>query len=366
MSRNRNPEKILLAAGIAGLAVCALALLQNPQRFWTAYLVALLYWLGVSLGALFFGLIHPLTGGGWGNALRSELISAARNAALLAALFFPVLFGARQLYLWARPEAVEANAHLAHKAVYLNLPFFALRAAIYFAAWILISRYLNRKASDPRGRALRGFSGPALVAWGLTVTFAAFDWGMSLDPLWASTAYGVLFIAGNGLSALAVLLTLKLGLSELRGERELETNDQHDLGNLLMAFTLLWAYVNFSQYLIIWSGNLPEEIGWVLARTRGGWQWLPLALAVFHLAVPLALLLSRTVKRSRMLLYVAGLISAFRLVDLWWFVLPTVSPGRLSLHWADVLAPAAVGALWLSFFLRTWRANRALPDLVSE
>jgi hypothetical protein len=252
----------------------------------------------------------------------------------------------------------------------LNTPFFLGRALFYFLVWAVLAHLLSRlSVQQDRGwtmaaaRRLRGLSGGGLLLMGLTITFASVDWGMSLDPRWFSTIYGVLFMVGQALSALALCIVV---LALLGGEpplaRAVSAQVMHDLGKLLFAFVMLWAYVNLSQFLIVWSGNLPEEIPWYIARWRGSWQAVALLLLLAHFALPFLLLLSRDVKRNAALLAsVAGGILAMRLLDLYWLVGPELHEAGRAFHWLDLAATLGVGGIWLHAFARELSAAPLLP-----
>jgi hypothetical protein len=319
-------------------------------------------------------MIHHLTGGYWGLAIRRLLEAGTRTLPWAAVAFVPLAFGLPHVFPWARPEA--AQDHLIHeKQLYLNVPFFLVRAAFYFLVWTLLARALNRASqaldtgADYRrtSRRLRGLSGAGLVLMGLTITFSSVDWAMSLDPHWYSTIYGVLFMVGQALSALAFVIVC---IAALSGEKPLSDvvrpGSVHDLGKLMLAFVMLWTYVNLSQFLIMWSGNLPEEIPWYIRRLRGGWQHLALALVLFHFALPFLLLLSRDLKRSAgPLALVAGSLLAFRLADLYWLVAPDMGAlghsGGLAFHWLDVMAPIGLGGLWLAVFAGQLKGRPLVP-----
>ena len=352
---DRLRQAALLAAG-AGLLACAAGWVLFPAQFYRSYLAGYLLWCGVALGCFALMMLHNLVGGRWGELIRSELESASRTLPLLAALFLPLLFGLRHLYVWARRDEVARDEHLRHIAPYLNEPFFLARAGAYFALWIAIAWLLERSSRPERlavpagERRLRLLSAPGLVIYGLTATFASIDWVMSLEPGWFSTVYGMYFICGQVLSALAFAALLVAALrpapSDSSGAEVL-----NDLGNLILAFVMLWAYMGFSQFLLIWSGNLPQEIPWYLHRATGGWQWLALSLVVIHFALPFVLLLSRgTKRRASVLASVAGVILAMRLVDLLWLVSPAFSRTVAGLHWLDLAAPLFIGGAWTALF----------------
>ncbi len=268
----RGVQQQLLAGGGVGVAICLVGLFLNPAQFIRSYLPAYMLVLGVTLGCLALGMVHQVSGGAWGVVIRRLIGAAARTLPALTLLFLPIVCGMRALYPWTHPEVVAHDEALQWKQPYLNVPFFILRAAIYFAAWNGISYVLNRWAveqdqtGDPRyARKMQLVSAGGLVAYGLTITFASFDWMMSLEPHWFSTIYGVLVMGGQGLAGMAFAIVVLERLSRRPPLRDLVTSSHfHDLGNLLLAFVMLWTYFSFSQFLIIWSGNLPEEAEWYL------------------------------------------------------------------------------------------------------
>jgi hypothetical protein len=363
-------QRRALVIGAAGVVLCGVGVLLNPTQFFRSYLLAYLFWLGISLGSLAVLMVHHLVGGAWGAVIRRILESGTRTLPLLAFLFVPLLFGLPEVYIWARPEAVMADEMLQRKSVYLNIPFFILRSALYFMLWLVVSSALNswsraqdQAGPDPSERRMRLLSGPGLVLYVLTVTFAAVDWMMSLEPHWFSTIYGILVIVGQLLAtvafatAVAALLVHTPPLSQVISPAHF-----HDLGNLLLAFVMLWAYMAFSQFLIIWSANLPEEVTWYLRRMRGGWQWVGWALILFYFALPFLLLLSRGIKqRAQLLAWVATAILVMHLVDLVWLVVPAFQPGGVFIHWMDAAALMGIGGLWLVVFVWQLRRRPLLP-----
>jgi len=366
----RHLQRPLLIAGAVGLGVSALGGLFNPAQFFQSYLMAYMLCLGTTLGCLALGMVHQLSGGAWGVVLRRPIGGAVRVLPVLTALFLPILFGMSRLYIWTHADAVAADEVLRHKHLYLNVPFFILRAAIYFLVWNGLSYFLNAwsleqdRTGDPRiaGRMQR-LSAGGLVAYGLTITFASFDWLMSISPDWYSTIYGVLIIGGQGLSALAFLIVVVAWLSRRPPlDRIIRPEHFHDAGNLTLAFVMLWAYFSFSQYLIIWAGNLPQEISWYLYRTETSWHFVGLGLVLFHFAVPFVLLLSRAIKRqAEGIIRVAVLILIVRLVDLWWLIAPDFHRQGISLSWLDVLLPLSMGSFWLGCFILELRGRAILP-----
>lgn len=359
-------------AGALGLAALAVGYAGDPAQFFRSYLFGYLFWVCVALGNLALTLIGHQTGGRWAVVTRRLSEAAARTLPALALLFVPVAAGLAKVYPWARPEA--AQDHLIHaKAAYLNGPFFVGRAAFYFAVWALLahltsrwSRQLDAGADPAVSRRLRSLSGGGLVALALTLTFMSVDWAMSLDPHWFSTVYGVWFMIGSLLSGLTFTVVV-LGLA--CGERPFAglvgRDDFHDLGKLTFAFLMFWAYISFSQFLIVWSANLPEEIPWFLRRFQGGWEWLILAVVLFHFVLPYVLLLSQDVKRhAGRLRAVAAWILLMRALDLFWLVAPD-SAGHgahgLRVHWMDLAAWVGLGGLWLLLYVLQLKSRPLLP-----
>jgi hypothetical protein len=371
---DRLARRALMVGAGAGLLTVAGALF-SPAQFFRSYLFGFLFWIDIAVGCLSLALIHNLTGGMWGLAIRRILEAGTRTLPWMALLFLPLAFGLPQVYEWARPEALQDDL-LRKKALYLNRGFFLLRAAFYFGVWALLAHFQDRWSREQdQGpsrrleRRLRGLGGAGLLLMGLTITFSAVDWAMSLDPHWFSTVYGILFMVGQVLSAMALVIVMVAVLgAEDPLARVVDRTVVHDLGKLLLAFVMLWAYIMFSQFLIIWSANLPEETPWYIRRLHGGWQWLALLLVVFHFVLPFLLLLSRTLKRQpgKLAAVAIGLLGV-RLIELYWLVGPdlqghgTGHGSGLSLHWQDPAAVATVGGLWLWLFARELRARPLLP-----
>jgi hypothetical protein len=373
----RRVQQWALLIGLVASLLTVLGWYFSPVAFFSSYLIAFLFWLGISLGCLAVAMVHHLSGGGWGMAIRRICEAAYGALPLMALLFLPLLLGLPVLYPWARPEVVEHDPLLQAKQGYLNPQGFLLRAVVYFAIWIGTGLVLNAMSAGSdsateysRRRRLALWSGPGLVLWCLAVTFAAVDWSMSLEPHWFSSMYGVLFMAGDGVSGLATaIITLVLLRAWRPVNATYDVSRQHDLGNFLLAFVLFWSYVSFSQYLIIWSGNLPEETPWYLNRARGGWQAIAIAIMTLHFLVPFLLLLMRQAKRTpNWLLGIAVLLLVMRWVDLYWTVMPAFSPGVFTISWLHFVAFIAIGGWWLAMF--TWRltARMRLPvfDIPAE
>src|SRR5438093_2789348 len=324
-------QRRLLTAGAAGTAVSAIGFFLSPAQFLQSYLMAYMYVLGITLGCLALGMVHQLTGGAWGVVIRRPIGAATRTLPVVTLLFLPIALGMQHLYVWTDAATVAGDEVLRHKHVYLNTPFFLVRAAVYFLVWNLLTYFLNAwsleqdATGDPKlARRMQLLSAGGLVAYGLTITFASFDWLMSLEPHWFSTIYGVLILGGQGLSAMAFLIVVLVWLAHRPPlDRIAILAHFHDLGNLMIAFVMLWAYFAFSQYLIIWAGNLPQEISWYVHRLQTGWRFIGVALILFHFAVPFVLLLSRTMKREAGLIVKVAIGVLFvRLIDLFWLIAP--------------------------------------------
>src|SRR5271157_5994588 len=320
-------QKASLAVGAVALALCAAGAYTSPTQFFRSYLFAFVFWVGAALGCSAILMLHHLVGGRWGFPIRRSLEAGTRVIYLMAFLALPLLFGLRALYSWADPEKVKLDSVLQYKAPYLNVPFFIVRTVIYFVVWIAMAYFLNKwsreqdvTAKPELTRRLQSLSGPGLVIFGLTVTFASVDWVMSLEPHWFSTIFGMIFMVSEALAAMSVVTVTVILLSKEKSLAGLVSPKVlNDYGNLLLTFTMLWAYLSFSQFLIIWGGNMKEEIPWYMTRARGGWTSVALILIIFHFAVPFLLLLMRFVKRRAEILgWVAAGLIVMSLVDIFW------------------------------------------------
>jgi hypothetical protein len=357
------------ALGIGGLlsiVILVIAVIFPDQREQAlrSWLLGFIFWCGISVGSLGLLILQYLTGGAWGVVIRRIIEASSRTLIIVAVLFAPILVGAVNLYQWANPIPAGDEVML-HRAGYLNVPAWGLRAVLYFALWFVMAYLLNNwsKRQDETGnfeflsKATR-FSGPTMVAFALVVSFAAIDWVMTLDPHWFSTIFGLLYVIGWALSALAFTTALLAWLSGREPMSEIVGRKHfHDLGKLMLAMVMVWAYFNFSQFLIIWSGNLPEETRWYLTRMKGVWGWMGVILIFFHFVFPYLFLLSRDVKRnSKWLSLLAIFILVMRLVDYFFIIGPAPFIGHqgteLPFHisWMDFAAPIAVGGIWLWWF----------------
>jgi hypothetical protein len=363
-------QRRLLVAGAIAAAVSLLGLFLDVRQFMQSYLMAYMLCLGVTLGCLALGMVHQLSGGAWGVVIRRPIGAATRTLPVMTALFLPIGLGMRHLYVWTDAVAVAHDEILQHKQLYLNTPFFLARAALYFLVWNALAYFLNswslrqdQTADEKLARRMQMLSGGGLLAYGFTITFASFDWLMSLEPHWFSTIYGVLILGGQGLSSLAFLIIVLVWLSKRSPlDRIVVPAHFHDLGNLMLAFVMLWAYFSFSQYLIIWSGNLPVEIAWYMHRLQTGWRAVGVTLIVGHFVAPFVVLLSRQVKRHPdTLVKVAIFVLLMRLIDLFWLIAPEFHQNGIAVSWLDIVLPLALGTIWLACFVWQLRGRAILP-----
>jgi hypothetical protein len=364
-------QKPALAVGIVGLVLAVVGALTNPDQFYRSWLIAFVFIESLSVGSLAILMIQYLTGGVWGVVLRRPLESATRLIPFVALTFLPILFGMHRLYEWSRPEVLAHDAMLQEKSKYLNITFFTIRTGVYFALWMLAAYLLNRwstkqeRAQDPslwRGLRMRHTSAFGLVVLALTLTFASVDWLMSLTPHWYSTMFGISFMIGNALTAFAFVTIVVTSLSSFEPIRSFAGPKVYrDLGNLMFAFTMLWTYTTFSEFLLIWYANIREEVPWHLRRSEGGWGVISLGIIVFHFFLPFFLLLMRTVKdRPRSLGYVAAVVVVMRYIYYFWIVEPTFNPA-FRFHWLDAAALLGLGGVWFFLFLGQLKRGTILP-----
>lgn len=346
-----------LLFGILGLALCCVGYIFNRGPFFVSYLVAFLFWTSLSLGCFYSGMIHYLTGGKWGFSARRIFEAGYMTLPLMAVLIIPIFFGLHELYPWARPEAVAADKILRQRAQYETPPLFIIRAAVSFGIWIFIACVLRQwslrqdTTDNPSPTIkMRALSGPAVAIAPLTASFALLDWAMTVEPNWSSTIFPVIQLAGQMLIAVAFAIVV---LAWTRNDAPFSGFAQkpfQDLGSLLLAFVLFWTYVAFSQVLLIYSANLPHEIGWYLRRIANDWIWIVGALGLFHFFAPFVLLLSRGVKQNaRALALIALSVLATHAVETFWTIAPSFYP-HIVIHWTDFAAWFGIGGIWLAVF----------------
>jgi hypothetical protein len=363
-----------LVVGLIFGVVAALGAWLRPDQFFRAYLLAFMAWLGVSVGSMAILMLRHLTKGGWGMVIRRILGAAMRCLPLMTLLFVPILFGMPKLYIWARPLDSIRNTHLRQHLeeitkTYLSVHGFIIRAAIYFAIWNVLSLLLTRWSAQQDHPPMRdnssrfkALSGPGLILYAFSITFAVIDWIMSIDPTWISTIFGLSFLIGQVLAGLCFAVVVERILFRYKPmSKLLKPVYVHDHGKFILTFIMMWAYFAFSQWLIIWAGNLPEEITWYMRRLNGGWGYVGLFVALFHFVVPFALLLSRPFKRDiTLLVWLAVWLLLMRYVDLFWIIEPGFST-TFSVTWLDIVVPIAMGGVYLAYFFRNLSSRPLIP-----
>ena len=357
-----------LIVGVVGAVLTAVGMVTvSPNQFYRSYLWSYIFILGLSLGPMAWLMLQYVTGGAWGVVIRRPAEAAMRTLPLVAVMFLPIVMGMNNLYPWM---PVHHPALTAHKAQWLTPAHFLLRAAVYFAGWLLLSWFFSRwSAEEDRDggmaahRKMSKLAGPGLVFWALAVTFMSIDWMLSVKPEWFSTMFPLLVIAGQALTSMAFLIALLVLLSFRQPMSDVLTpRHLHDLGKFVLTMVMVWAYFSFSQFLIIWAGNLPEEIPWYKVRLNNGWEAVALLLVIGHFALPFALLLSRDLKRNfKLLASIAGFILCMRLVDLYWQLSPNFRAQGFGVSWMDFTAPAGLVGIWLAYFLYQLEKRPLLP-----
>jgi hypothetical protein len=375
-------EKRALVVGVLGLVVSVVGWITKPEDFYRSYLIAFLFVLGLSLGSLGLLMLQHLTGGHWGILIRRPLESATRVLWLVPIFFIPVILGMNALYSthsvdgndrlgWLNPPPPGHEGALSSlQQSYLTKNGFLLRAVIYFAVWIGLMWLFNKMSAEQDvnqgDRALRGrlkfWAGPGIILYVFAMTFAAIDWAMSLSPHWASTIYGFLFVAGQAISAMSLMIITVIMFSKTEPfAHVVQRRHLHDLGKLLFAFNMLWAYFEFSQLLIIWSGNQPEEISFYRSRLFGGWGVVAAMVLILHFFLPFFALLSRDVKRNQAILpKIAMWLIAMRCLELFWLTRPEFTSSALPKLW-DFATVLALGGIWLWFFAVQLKQRPLLP-----
>ncbi len=373
-------ERISGVIGGLGILLCVAGFFANRAHFFQSYLFAFTYWGGFALGGLCVLLLNHTVGGRWGVTARRFLEAQMRTLPLIFLLALVLLFGLKDLYPWTHPEWVAHDPVLQHKSGYLNVPFFIVRIFVYFAIWWFWGMRVRRMADkqdetgDPTLRdRMRAFSAPGVLVFTFTGTFAYIDWNLSTDTEFFSTVYGAMILIGDILQTFA--LTILVMIFASRGDRfggRVNAVVLHDLGNMMFAFTIFWTYLTASQLIIIWPGNLPQELVWYLDRVHGFWKWFAAVTALSMFAIPFLALLSQARKRNpRRLLRVCVWLLLARIVDLFWIVEPTFrnhtsssplsSGAGFTLYWTDFAAFFGIGGVWLYVFLGQLRRRPLLP-----
>jgi hypothetical protein len=362
-----------LAVGAIGIAASAVGFFTlDRSLFLQSYLIAFIFWMGITMGSLALLMVQYLSGGAWGLFARRVFEASSRNILVMLVLFIPIAMNLPVLYPWARPEAIN-DPVIQEKAAYLNVSFFYIRAAIYFLVLFGLSFTLSRWSKEqddnairlpgPKDGRMRALSGPGVALYMLTVTFMSVDWIMSLDPHFTSTIFGILTLGGQGLSTFAFTILILSAVSQFKPVSVVAKPDLfHDLGKLMLAFVMLWAYFNVSQLIIIYQGNLPEEIPWYLHRIHSGWLAIAAVVLLGHFVLPFLLLLSRDLKRhAKLLARLAIFVLAMRVVDLVWIIGPIFRSGGTTIHWLDFAMVIGMGGIWVTLFFVNLGGRALVP-----
>jgi hypothetical protein len=378
----RRSRALLIGAG--ALVLCAVGFFINRDQFFRAWLIGYMLWLGIALGSMGLMMIHHLSGGAWGMVVRRVWEASSRTLPLLTVLFIPIVLGMNRLYPWTHTELMQGDEILRHKAAYLNPMSFILRSAFYFIGWNLIAWRMTAlsRAQDEGNveatRSMQWLSGGGLVFLALSITFVGVDWFMSLNPDFYSTMFGFLFMNYLGLAGLAFTIIMAAYLRKAEPTGALFRPAHFaDYGKLTLAFVMMWAYFQFSQYLLVYAANLKDEIPYVLTRIDGGWQYLALFLLMFQFVVPFCLLLSKPLKRTpERLVKLAVWLLIIRLIDTFMYVTPEFSKDAAGVNrwfvagehgsvffvnWLDVVTPVAIGGIWFWMFYTQLRQRPLLP-----
>jgi len=364
-------QRNALFVGLVALVISLIGLFRDAQHFWQSYLFAYIFWAGLTLGCLGIFFLHNVVGGNWGVAIRRLVESGLQTLPLILVFAIPVLFALGSLYKWTDASYVKEHFAVGHKAAYLNPTWFIIRTLLYFAIWgfsgyrILAMANEHDRTGDPAlFKRIKARSAPALLVFVLTTTYAFIDWIMSLEPDWYSTIYAWMYTVGQVLLTFSFLVAVLVLLSKREPFASFLTRQHyHDIGNLMLAFTMLWAYMSFAQFLIIWAENLPDEIPWYVRRFSGGWGYIAWTISIFHFFVPFFLLLLRFVKKNPTRLRTLALwIIAMKILDVFWMVEPAFRQRGLEVYWTDLVALVGLGGIWLAFFINNLKARPLLAS----
>lgn len=358
------------AVGFVGIALSLIGLFVNTEQFFFSYLTSFTFIASLVLGALFFVMLQHITRSGWSVVLRRIPETISYQLLWLGLLFVPILFGMEFLYEWTRAELIATDELIQHKRPYLNIPFFIVRNVIYFAVWAFLAYKLyrnsvamDRGANTDIDRQQRVISAPGILVFAFTVAFASFDWMMSMDSGWFSTMFGVYFFAMSVQSVLALVIVLVIYLlSKGLLTNTINNSHIHDMGALLFGFTVFYAYIAFSQFLLIYYANFPKEILWYYYRFEGSWIILAYLFLIGRFALPFVILLGKKAKSNhKILMGVSIWIILLQFLELYWIVMPILHQGAISVHWLDITLLLAFFGVSAGLFFRQFSRHSMVP-----
>ncbi len=363
-------SRFSLIAGAIFLALSVIGFFMDKNQFFFSYQVAFTFWISIGLGGLFLTLLHHVFGATWSVVIRRIMETIMFVLPWMVIFFLPMLLGFHELFHWTHADAVAHDPLLQQKQPFLNVPFFIIRAGIYFAVWIYLTRWFYKKSIDQdraydnkKAHRMRQAAAPAIILFALTLTFAAFDWMMSLDPHWYSTIYGVYYFAGSTLATIAILIVLSRTIQAKGGMKNvLNLGHYHDMGKLLFTFVVFWAYISFSQYFLIWYANIPEETLYYFHRWEGSWKTTSLIIVFGKFVLPFLILMTRSSKRNLTLLTVISLwLLLMHWLDLYWLIMPTLHQHGAHFSWLDLTTMLGIGGIFIGIFFAQIRKQEIVP-----
>ncbi|MFH2036912.1 MAG: hypothetical protein ABIJ45_10955 [Candidatus Zixiibacteriota bacterium] len=361
---------ITLIIGIIGLVLSAIGWFTDATQFYFSYLTSFVFWISIAWGGLFFVMLHHLVNAKWSIVIRRFGESLMLIIPFMLLFFIPILFGMKDLFQWNNPEIVAGDHLLQGKAGYLNQTFFIIRLVAYFIIWSGLAYLLNKfsmqqnkKSSFDQTKKWRIISAPGMILFAVTLTLASFDWLMSLDAHWYSTIFGVYIFSGAFLAMLSLTVFIIIRLqSQGVLTNEITGEHFHDLGKLMFAFTIFWGYMAFSQYFLMWYGNIPEETVWFLHRWEGSWRTVTFLIVFGHFCLPFFVLFPQTIKRNKTIMSIIAIwILLMRWVDLHWIIMPTLYHHGVHLSWIDGVTMIGMGGIFLFLFWRIFAAHPIIP-----
>lgn len=360
--------KVALIIGVLGLLLSIIGYFSDSKQFFFSYLTSFAFWVSLGLGGLFFTMLHHISGARWSTVLIRISQAAMSILPLMGIFFIPIFFGISELYDWSNPKIVAESTVLQGKAGYLNISFFTIRTIIYFAIWAILAFLINKYSrmqdeGENTTKQLRIISAPGMFLFAFTISFAAFDWLMSLDPHWFSTMFGAYFFGGSFVIILAFLIIMANYLKS-NGTLNNEIGYAHfsDLGKLFFGFIVFWAYLGGAQYFFIWYANIPEETVWFLDRWKNSWKTVSLLLIFGHFLIPFASLIFFNTKRNRkILMFFAFWMFFFHYVDMYWLIIPTLHHESAHISWMDLTTFLGIGGIFVALFWNRFTSKAIIP-----